>query len=613
MPVDPPPTKPYNFEDPKAVRRYKAYCKALTDRVQGGTALSSKEKAVLKELGKLIIEHTKKEEAKAQEQRLLNLALDNLRECTANLKKLRPELNKLILQGEYTQADKLQEEINDLLKQQENALEYINKHSEGTEDPPGAVGGAVGGTVEGEEEKEEEEEDPPTTTPTTSGTSGGTTTTTTTTAPSGGAGTPPGAPGGPGAGTGAGAGPGAGVPPPAAPPPPPPPPGPGPGAGAIMGTNPKGTELLAIPLYTGTEKDPEIWLDLIDRAAATYTWQDDKKAGAACMRLSEKALTWLDSQKKLKIDHASGTWENFKTNFLERFKPRDDTVKASEAIADLRQKSGEDAATFYDRVVLCVELKNKPGFTDDQRNQHWYAGVRDTDIYTLMCSGLNDSLRKAVMGSANPPKNAKDLRKMAIETEAAFAARHSINELEESSNGNVNNESDNNVPNGVSEDGKRIEKLEQELAAIKKEVRCYRCNKIGHIRRECTEKLSPQQQQQQQQSYNNRGRGNGRGNWRGRGGFARGNNWRGNWRGRGFARGRGYGGYNRGRGGYVPQAYFGQQSYFDHGTTLPYRQMNEMNHHGPHSYNPPYANMGMGPGSPQPGLWEIIHEEQNPN
>ena len=404
------------------------------------------------------------------------------------------------------------------------------------------------------------------------------------------------------------------------PPPPPPPPGPNPpvpppAAMAQQGNAPKGTEILAIPNYSGSGMDAEIWLDLCDRAARTYNWAPERKSGAACLRLTEKALVWVDAQKKLGNPLEQLDWEGFKLIFLDRFKPRDDTLKATEAIYDLRQKSTENVQDFFDRCCLAVEAKNKPGFTDEQRREPWYPDVRASDIFSFMCAGLSPTIRKVVMSSSDPPRSADDLRDKAVEAEAALQAQHSIAQLSlKREEDKDEDKDDNDQEKGIKDE--KYDKLEQELNAIKQNFRCYVCNQLGHLARDCPKKRQGQQggQQGQPQQQGNRGRGGfNRGGFRGQGQGFRGRGGRG----RGFRGGfnRGFGGYRggyRGRGGYVPPAYFGQPYYYQNMQYGPPRfgvnQVQQMPQQG-------YQQQGNGfqePG-PAPAVWEIETSENSPN
>ena len=368
--------------------------------------------------------------------------------------------------------------------------------------------------------------------------------------------------------------------------------------------NPKGTELLAIPLYPGTGLDAELWLDQVQRAAVTYNWNQQRKSGAACMRLSEKALIWLDAQRKMGVKLEDKNWDQFKELFLARFKPKDNVIKACEGLIDLRQKPNEPVLSFYDRCCLAIEAKNQPGYTAEQRDTEEYKNARACDLYSFMCAGMLPSLRRVIMASNDPPKDIKDLKARAAESEAALAMQQSIQEItEETKQVNIDEAKSEKKEDADS----KIDKLEKELAAMKKGIRCYLCGEFGHVRRECPRRGQGGQRGGQQQ-------GRGRGQNRGRGynrGFGRGRGFVGGFRGRGTYYGAGRGTY---RPAYVPQANFGQmnQPYFNQGFTPRYGgpQMQQMQQ-APQQQQHQQGYQGyQGQESQGPALWELT---ESPN
>ena len=102
-----------------------------------------------------------------------------------------------------------------------------------------------------------------------------------------------------------------------------------------MPGKPTGQEINSIPLFTGNETEPDIWLAFVERAAATFDWREDSLAGAAALRLTEKAALWLESQRKLnKLPFEN--WDAFKAAFLERFRPLDTALRAVSSVIDLK-------------------------------------------------------------------------------------------------------------------------------------------------------------------------------------------------------------------------------------------------------------------------------------
>ena len=270
----PKPKLPYDIYNEKEGRRIYGYYKALKKRVDDNYALDKEEKTALIELGTLIAKYEKEvKRQRAEQQALLDIGA-----ARAQLDLLRPLIKEAELRRELDKLERFKKQElahKQALAEANQRLKEFKKDQKPQVQTPvvvpdvdpagqqqqqeGAVGGVgVGGADNpGDQEQEEEEEaDDEAEQP--------------------GEGDPPRPPGG-------------GLPPgdydPAA-------------AAVVMANAPKGTELLAIPTYSGSGTDCELWLDLVERAASTYNWDDGRKSGAATMRLTDKALIWVDAQKK---------------------------------------------------------------------------------------------------------------------------------------------------------------------------------------------------------------------------------------------------------------------------------------------------------------------------
>ena len=79
---------------------------------------------------------------------------------------------------------------------------------------------------------------------------------------------------------------------------------------------PKGNEITAISLFSGAAgEDAEIWIKKVERCGKTFNWKDKCKAGAACLRLSDAAEAWVESNTRQEVDLTAKPWEdlNFTT------------------------------------------------------------------------------------------------------------------------------------------------------------------------------------------------------------------------------------------------------------------------------------------------------------
>ena len=346
---------------------------------------------------------------------------------------------------------------------------------------------------------------------------------------------------------------------PPSPPPPSPPASPDDSDDDTMPGKPRGNEMQNIPLFDGTTPDPERWLDAVERVAKTFDWEEDRWAHAAVVRMDSKASVWIESLTRMgTLDDNMKDYKTFKERFLARFKPLDEAIKATEAIMDLKMKGGETVSEFADRICLAIEKKNT-SWTETQRATKEYKDSRERDQFSFMCAGLDQVLRKVVMGGSDPPTTFEDLKKKAIQAESALKAKHSIQELVEGMD-KVSAESNEKEKKNDDPQTAKIEALEKQIEALKEGIKCYYCAEFGHTKRFC-----PKLKKDQASGNQRQGRGGARGGGNRGTGYNRGSNWRGGFRGNrgGNWRG-GRGGGGRGR-GYTPQAYFGQHGYYNQG------------------------------------------------
>ena len=297
--------------------------------------------------------------------------------------------------------------------------------------------------------------------------------------------------------------------------------------------SPAGNEIMNIPLYSGSKKeDPEIWLDCVDNAMSTFNWKPDGKIGAATLRLTGSALTWLRAQRTGNIIYGTGDgkidYAQFKKDFLARFRPLDDPLRSTEAMKDLHMMDGESINEFKDRVMIAIEKKN---YTYDDKTTGEYKTVRDTDAYRSITIGMTGQLRRCLMSGSDPPKELEALMKQAVQAEAALRKTAAlpgmagIMEVTGEQNPDPQpSEEKESEPAGAAGINGSVQEMINELKKLKKQFQCYGCKEYGHIRRDCPNE-NKQQQQPPQQPQPGAGRGwapRGGEGWNSRGGYSRG-------------------------------------------------------------------------------------------
>ena len=309
----------------------------------------------------------------------------------------------------------------------------------------------------------------------------------------------------------------------------------------------QGGQLAILAEYDGSG-DVDIYLDMCDTARETFGCNHAITAASVKTKLTGDAARWLSSQRKL--NNLYPTWNDadepdedcLRKGLRKRFKPHATDLEATEAVANLTQKERENVHTFFDRVVLAVDIKNFH-FTEEEKQEEGYIRGRDHDIRTFFAAGLKPNIKALVLGGGNPPDTADATLTRAAQVEASLRKQAKcIAEMDL-----VSKQRDDDTPPGASglllqvDGGEsptamstssdnsdiKLEKLAQELAVIQKQFTCHGCQKPGHFVRDCPERKG--------------GRGRGR-------------------RGRGGGRGRGRRQINPGN---PPQAYFGQFGYYD--------------------------------------------------
>ena len=316
-------------------------------------------------------------------------------------------------------------------------------------------------------------------------------------------------------------------PPPPPPPPPDPQPHPIPDMAQPAQNNAQGGQLAALPTYDG-KKDIDIWLEQIDHAQRAFGWNHQTTADAAKTKLVDEGAVWIAGQRRLGNELLS--WDDgpaddrLRAALRARFKPTVTALEATDAISDLKQKDAETVSGFYDRVVWAVDVKNSLSWTEEQKQQANYAVVRDGDIRAFFMAGIKREIKEFVIGAGEPPVQVAAMLERARAAEAAFRRRAAAVMSVQNAGGN-DGDDDDRGGNGIT-----VAELKKEIDLLKSQIKCYNCDKFGHMRRECPMK--------------GRGRGARRGG-RGR-------------------RGQGYGGRGRGRGAggvFIPMANLGQFGY----------------------------------------------------
>ena len=107
------PTKPYDVNNPKQLRRIKAYYKRLQERVDGNFALEADEKQDLVQIGLLLATHARQELQKAKLQAALDKALEQAlydkERAETEIAAIGEERKALLLRADLPRQEQLEE------------------------------------------------------------------------------------------------------------------------------------------------------------------------------------------------------------------------------------------------------------------------------------------------------------------------------------------------------------------------------------------------------------------------------------------------------------------------------------------------------------------------
>ena len=192
--------------------------------------------------------------------------------------------------------------------------------------------------------------------------------------------------------------------------------------------------------------------------------------------------------------------------FIARFGPVHTTSGAVSAIADLKQKCSENAAAFMDRVKIAVDMLNY-NVPEADRNAAFRQGYVRM-VVAQFGGGLHEDLRAKVFGVPNPPATIDGALTAASAAEAEKTNHKLVVSLVD--------ETAKEEPSSTEEmlELEKISKGVQDVLAKTRQGRrgqnsratrnrgagggnnfasykCYNCNQMGHLRRQCPKPQTP--------------------------------------------------------------------------------------------------------------------------
>ena len=294
----------------------------------------------------------------------------------------------------------------------------------------------------------------------------------------------------------------------------------------MAANNVQGGQLSAIPMFTGTRGlDALTYAEARDGTIPKFGWTQQQAAQAAATRGGPAVANWLRGEKAAGITYNSwsdnaGNNTAMRPAFIVRFGPVYTTSGAVSAISDLKQRSGENVASFMDRVKVAVSMLHY-NVAEADRNaafREQYARL----VVAQFGSGLSEELRSKVFGVPNPPATIAGVLAAATAAEAErnpTGTKLVIGAIEGEDSVTQPTKTESKEEEHLVE--RIVAKVEDVLAISRRQqgansrntrtrgqsrsnyssYKCYNCGQMGHLRRQCPRPQTP--------FVANRGRGHG--------------------------------------------------------------------------------------------------------
>lgn len=207
----------------------------------------------------------------------------------------------------------------------------------------------------------------------------------------------------------------------------------------------RNSEIAALlPPFNGFSDDVERWLDGVEAVQNAYQVPESIVKLIAVGKLENEAKKWYQS----KVTHITMEWENFKEELKAMFKKRVNKVEAVREFEKRRWGRNESFPAYFAEKVRLGNI----------------AGLNDDDIKEYMIDGIDNVMLQNFVRINNPVEltNLLDIMKDVKKEDNKHTRKfHNHNAIVPKTN---------------------VNSSEQK---VRQELRCYNCDSIGHIARNC--------------------------------------------------------------------------------------------------------------------------------
>lgn len=220
----------------------------------------------------------------------------------------------------------------------------------------------------------------------------------------------------------------------------------------------------AVPTYNGLSSIDE-FLAVIEETAVLANWTEIQKVAIARLKLREQAKQYIEAEETLKT---TPCWNTLSRALRKQFKRPEINGESRRKYMDCKQRHGETCRQFLTRLKV---LANKTiSYTGTRVIDDVLKNRFEEELTTLFVMGLLMPLKAKILSKA--PTTLNSALEIAEREEAIESIiRPSVSHRE--CRGLILNKSQ-----------------EQTYNDFKKEIRCYNCQKQGHIAKDCRQTKS---------------------------------------------------------------------------------------------------------------------------